>query len=176
MISRSASILIVVAVLGRLTALPAADIPNKRDAPSITRTASTNLFRLIMQNKDRLSWESHGDAFPKTACKLLFADCPNGSLFFKILGYPLATPDAQDEWAVVLGWSNNEDRPDFVILASATEKEAIFFVLAPDGSLLKAARRSRGGVWTTPILSSDYEHFERERNAWCDWLLKTTSH
>jgi hypothetical protein len=131
-----------------------------------------NLFDEVMARKNQLAWDYRKeDTLPPDLCETLFANCLNKKLPFKILAYPLEVPGRQEQGALVLSWTADQDHPDIVMLASVTEDSATFFLLSHEGTLLKTAYRTKNGTWVSLSNSVARDHFERERNQWHKWLV-----
>jgi hypothetical protein len=129
-----------------------------------------------MARKNRLAWDHHnGDTLPADLCETLFANCVNKKLPFKILAYPLEVPGREEQGALLMSWTADQDHPDIVILASVTEDSATFFLLSHEGTLLKTAYRTKEGTWASLSNSVARDHFERERNQWHKWLVSLDS-
>jgi hypothetical protein len=131
-----------------------------------------NLFDEVMVRKNQLAWDrQNGDTLPSGLCDALFSNCLNKKLPFKILAYPLEVPGREEQGALVLSWTVDQDHPDIVMLASVTEGDATFFLLSNEGTLLKTAYRTKTGTWVSLSNSVARDHFERERNQWHKWLV-----
>jgi hypothetical protein len=131
-----------------------------------------NLFDEVLARKNQLAWDRrNGDTLPADLCETLLANCVNKKLPFKILAYPLEVPGQEEQGALVLSWTADQDHPDIVILASVTEDSATFFLLSHEGTLLKTAYRNKNGTWASLSNSVARDHFERERNQWHKWLV-----
>jgi len=146
-----------------------------RPSPSVGTHSSyerqdSNLFDEVMARRNQLPWEyRREDTLPSDLCEVLLAS-PSKKLPFKILGFPLDLPDPQDQAALLLSWTIDQDHPDIVILASVTEDSATFFLLSHDGTLLKAAYRAKKGSWVSVSNSLARDQFEREKNQWQKWF------
>lgn len=135
------------------------------------RRQDSNLFEEVMERRNQLSWAYRKeDALPSDLCETLFANCLNKKLPFKILAFPVEVPGQQEQGALVLSWTVDQDHPDIIMLASVTEADATFFLLSHEGTLLKTAYRTKEGKWLSLSNSVARDQFERERNQWHTWL------
>jgi len=140
--------------------------------PSSYRRQDANLFDEIMAHRNQLSWEYHKeDTLPPPLCETLLANCPSKKLPFKILAFPLEIPGQQEQGALVMSWTVDQNHPDIVMLASVTDESATFFLLSPDGTLAKTAYRTKNGAWSSVSNSLARDQFDRERNQWHRWLV-----
>lgn len=130
-----------------------------------------NLFEEVMARKNQLSWAYRKeDALPSDLCETLFGNCLNKKLPFKILAFPLELPGQQEQGALLLSWTEDQDHPDIVMLASVSDDDATFFLLSHDGALRKTAYRTKNGAWVSLSNSVSRDQFERERNQWHKWF------
>jgi len=162
---------IVTIVLSFLATAQADKSSPKFGIQSFSGRQDSNLFDEIMARRNQLSWEYRkDDTLPPALCETLLADCASKKLPFKILAFPFELPGQQEQGALVLSWTLDQNHPDIVMLASVTEDSATFFLLSPDGSLAKTAYRTKNGTWSSVSNSLARDQFERERNQWHKWL------
>ena len=170
---RTIEVLFIIAIALNLSPIARADktSPNFGTQPSYSHQ-DRNLFDEVMARKNQLAWDHRdGETLPSDLCETLFADSRNKKLPFKILAYPLEVPGREEQGALVLSWTIDQDHPDIVMLASVTDDSATFFLLSHEGTLLKTAYRTKDGSWAALSNSVARDHFERERNQWHKWLV-----
>ncbi len=130
-----------------------------------------NLYREIMQHQDQVPWQfSERDVLPSDLCRVLVGTCPVKNLPFKIFGFPLESPAGTDPGTLVLSWTADQSHPDMVMLANATRDKASFFLLSPEGRLLRAASRTKSGSWLPVANEAVYNQFEVATTLWHQWF------
>jgi hypothetical protein len=147
-----------------------AQTPSPAD-PYLLHQRDGNLYREVLEHKDQLSWQFHEeDTLPNDLCRLLVTTCPVQNLPFKIFGFPLEAPERTDPGTLVLSWTADHNQPDIVMLASATREKASFFLLSPEGKLLRAASKTKNGTWSSVANDTVQDQFERASTVWRRWL------
>jgi hypothetical protein len=163
-------ILLMTAITSLATVTPG-NADTNGSVGTVRKTVSFNLFKRVLELNSRLSWEDHeDDALPAGLCETLLPNCLNKALPYKILGFPLAIRGRQEQWAIILAWTVDQDHPDIVILASVVDGSGTFFLLSPDGKLRKCAYSTKNVPWTSLANSAVRDQFEREKQEWLNWF------
>jgi hypothetical protein len=138
------------------------------------QTTPANLFKEVVDRKTRIVWKNAPQgAIPPDVCALLqtCAGAPD-----KLIALPSVTEAGR---RVVRGLfltrSNDAQRVDMVILARQTPIDYYFLVLAPDGTLLKAAYWTTGKPWVQIGSSLARPTFDRDKQIWLEHLSKMTA-
>jgi hypothetical protein len=133
----------------------------------------TNLFKEVLDHKGQIQWKpAPPPGIPTDVC-LMLKVC-EGREEAKFAALPRATESGQPVGrGLYLSGSRDPKNPEAVLLEHQTVSELYFFLLSPDGSLQKAAYIQQGGTsWISVGSSMAGPVFEKDRNAWHDWILK----
>jgi len=141
--------------------------------PASPSGAPVNIFKDVIDHKAQIPWRPAPLlGIPSDVCQL-FRVCEDKGAP-KLAMLPRLTEGGQPVGrGLFLSGTKDPKNPDAVILEHQTVSELYFFLVAPDGSLQKAAYLQQGSTQWLPIASSLAKPvFEKDRNDWHDWIMK----
>jgi hypothetical protein len=141
--------------------------------PASPAGAPVNIFKDVIDHKAQIPWRPAPLlGIPSEVCQL-FRVCEDKGAP-KLAMLPRLTEGGQPVGrGLFLTGTKDPKNPDAVVLEHQTVSELYFFLVAPDGSLQKAAYLQQGSTQWLPIASSLAKPvFEKDRNDWHDWIMK----
>jgi hypothetical protein len=132
--------------------------------------AQVNVFKEIADKKEAVQWRNAPDtAIPPDVCSM-FQAC-NGTMKFVTL--PLATEGGTKVGRGVF-W-NPANAKQAMVLEHQTYSDVYFFLMSPDGTLLKTAYHETGKAWVPMGNSLSQPTFNKDKDAWHAWITKLSS-
>jgi hypothetical protein len=150
-----------------------AEVLAGQSKPLATATQPANLFKEVLDHKGQIQWKpAPPPGIPADVCQL-FKVCEDKGAP-KLATLPRATEAGQPVGrGLFLSGTKDPKNPDAVILERQTVSDLYFFLVSPDGGLQKVAYLQQGSASWLPIATSLAKPvFERDRNAWHDWIMK----
>jgi hypothetical protein len=132
-----------------------------------------NIYKDVMDHKAQIQWRPAPLlGIPSDVCQL-FRVCEDKGAP-KLTMLPRLTEGGQPIGrGLFLTGSKDPKNPDAVVVEHQTVSELYFFLVAPDGSLQKAAYLQQGSTQWLPIASSLAKPvFEKDAKDWHDWIMK----
>jgi hypothetical protein len=132
-----------------------------------------NIYKDVIDHKAQIQWRpAPALGIPSDVCQMLKVCEDKGAPKMTML--PRATEGRQPVGrGLFLTGSKDPKNPDAVVLEHQTVSELYFLLVAPDGSLQKAAYLQQGSTQWLPIASSLAKPvFEKDAKDWHDWILK----
>jgi hypothetical protein len=130
-----------------------------------------NLFKEVVDRKAKIVWaNAPQNAIPMDVCTMLqvCAGAPD-----KLITTPPVTEAGKRvARGLFLSRSNDARKAEMVILARQTPSDYYFFVLAPDGTLLKTAYWATGKPWIQMGNALARPTFEKDKQIWLDRMAK----
>lgn len=128
--------------------------------------AQVNVYKEVADKKDAVQWRNAPDnAIPPDVCSM-FQGC-NGMM--KLVALPAAT-EGGTKVGRGLFWTVNPKQP--MILEHQTYGDVYFFLLSPEGALLKTAYHENGKAWVPMGNSLAQPIFNKDKDAWHAWITK----
>ena len=141
--------------------------------PAPTSNQPVNLFKEVLDHKGQIQWKpAPSPGIPTDVC-LMLKVC-EGKEAAKFTALPRTTEAGQPVGrGLYISGSRDPKNPEAVLLEHQTVSELYFFLLAPDGSLQKAAYIQQGGSSWMPVGSTMAGPvFEKDKKDWHDWVMK----
>lgn len=142
-------------------------------AAPVPQAATGNLAKEILDHKDAIQWRSAPDAaVPADVCTM-FQAC-TGPMKFVTL--PAAT-EGGTKVGRGLFWTpaGPKQKTDAFILEHQTYSDVYFFLMSPDGNLLKTAYKAPGKTWVSMGNGIAQPTFDKNKQAWHAWVIKMGS-
>jgi hypothetical protein len=129
--------------------------------------AQPNVYKEIADKKEAVQWRNAPDtAIPPDVCTI-FQGC-NGAT--KLVALPPATEGGGKVGRGLFWNPANAKQP--MILEHQTYGDIYFFLMSPDGTLLKTAYRETGKGWVPMGTSLGQPTFDKDKQAWHAWIIK----
>jgi hypothetical protein len=130
--------------------------------------AQYNIVKEIMEHKDTLNWKPAPNGIPSDVCAILQA-C-NGPV--KVIALPRSTEGGQPVGRGVF-LTQDDKKADVLVLERQTLVDTYFFLLAPQGTLAKAAYAQVGArSWTEVGMALGGPIFNKDKLVWHNWASK----
>lgn len=136
-------------------------------AGQIVSAQQVNLYKEVMAKKDTIVWKAAPETLiPAPVCNLLQICAGNPD---KVIALPAATENGQRvARGLILTKMQDAKHTDAVVMLDQA-LDIYFFLVAPDGSLQKAAYHQAGGTsWLAMANSLAQPTFDRDKKAWHD--------
>ncbi len=132
--------------------------------------AQPNVYKEIAEKKEAVQWRNAPEtAVPQDVCTMLQA-C-NGAM--KVVALPPATEGGTKVGRGLFWNPANPKQP--MLLEHQTYGDVYFFLMSPDGSLLKTAYDETGKAWVPMGTSLAEPTFNKDKQAWHAWITKLGS-
>jgi hypothetical protein len=141
--------------------------------PASPAGGPVNIYKDVLDHKAQIQWRPAPLlGIPSDVCQL-FRVCEDKGAP-KLTMLPRLTEGGQPVGrGLFLTGAKDPKNPDAVVLEHQTVSELYFFLVAPDGSLQKAAYLQQGSTQWLPIASSLAKPvFEKDTKDWHDWIMK----
>lgn len=139
--------------------------------PGVARAQTQpNVYKEIADKKEAVQWRNAPDtAIPPDVCTM-FQGC-NGAT--KLVALPAATEGGTKVGRGLFWNPANAKQP--MILEHQTYGDVYFFLMSPDGALLKTAYHETGKSWVPMGSSLADPTFNKDKQAWHAWIIKLGS-
>jgi hypothetical protein len=139
--------------------------------PGVATAQATNVFKEVADKKDAVQWRNAPDtAIPPDVCSIL-QGC-SGTM--KLVALPPATEGGTKVGRGLFWNLANPKQP--MILEHQTYGDVYFFLMSPDGALLKAAyHETAKPSWVPMGISLAQPTFDKDKQAWHAWITKLGS-
>lgn len=129
-----------------------------------------NISKEILEHKD-LNWKPAPNGIPSDVCSML--QVCNGAV--KVIALPRATEGGQPVGRGVF-LTQNDKKMDALVLERHTPLDTYFFLVSPEGTLVKAAYAQVGArSWTEMGSALGGPVFNKDKVVWHDWVSKLGS-